>query len=232
MESDVLQKRVAKTASEAVGVAKGVVDKARDVAEQAITKENAELLKQDVVKQANAAKEFVKKAFAKENAEHASRVVCEGVDKLRTAEGREEAKAKMVARASVAKSRIVGIWNSGTKGKCILIAASVLILLVLKSYLFSGKTEGVTSADDGSVGQSVSDKYIERCQYCFHEKISGTWEQPPPCRKGHGHSYELIGTIGEKRFGCSKCGKQYPLQYRPAGYVHCPMGQACQWQEL
>jgi len=253
MENEELKDQAKKVASEAAEVAKEAADKAREFAERTFTHENAEALKQNAAKLADDAKEFAKrtftkenasklagnakdfakKTFTKENAERAQKAARDELEKLKTAEGREEAKAKLITKAGQAKVRIVGMWESGTKGKCILIAAGVFVLIVLKSCLFTGSGDGapgVAAVDGGDVHPPM--KFIERCQYCFHEKISGMWEQPPPCKKGRGHSYETIGTSGDKHYGCSKCGRHYYLQHEPRGYIHCPCGQACQWRGL
>lgn len=154
------------------------------------------------------------------------------LNKIRTPEGRGEVWCILRGWLVSAKMKIVSRWNSGPRGKSLLIGLGVVILLMMKSCIFAtGDSCDEATKEAGSVSGGVV-QYIHRCQYCFHEKLSGTWSQPPPCIKGHGHSYESIGARGTRYFGCEKCGRRYPLQYRPIGYIHCPCGQACQWREL
>ena len=92
---------------------------------------------------------------------------------------------------------------------------------------------GCSDSDNGGGQRSRGrgEQTIERCRHCFHEKIREIWQTPPPCIKGHGHVYQIIGTVGNKRFGCTKCGRTYFLKSKPVGYRDCPSGQACNWRQ-
>lgn len=238
MSTDELKDQAQKVVADATGVAREATDRVRDLAKQTFTQESMAAAKDKALTAASNAKDFAQKTFTKDNVRAAGKVAKEELEKLKTAEGREEAKRKAIAACFEGKRRIVEIWQGSRKGKYALVAAGAVLVLILGSCVFSS-SEGTIAGGDGDTAASRGDnayvydpmKMIERCQYCFYEKIRGKWEQMPPCRKGHGHSFQTIGTKGKRCFGCTKCGRHYYLQHEPMGYINCPRGQACQWRE-
>lgn len=239
MNADELKDQAQKVVADATGVAKEATDRVRDLAKQTFTQENMAAAKDKALTAASNAKDFARKTFTKDNVRAAGKVAKEELEKLKTTEGCEEAKRKAIAAWVEGKRRIVETWQGGRKGKCALIAAGTVLVLIFSSCVFSSSEDTIAGGSGGTAASRGDSAYvydpmkmIERCQYCFYEKIRGKWEQMPPCRKGHGHSFQTIGTKGERHFGCTKCGRHYYLQYQPIGFINCPRGHACQWQEL
>ena len=231
MNADELKDQAQKVVSDATVVAKEATDKVCDLAKQTFTQENMSAAKDKAMIAASNVKDFAQKTFTKGNARAAGKVAKEELEKLKTAEGREEAKRKAIAAFGEGKRRIVEIWQGSRKGKCALVAVGTALVLILGSCVFSS-SDDVESKPMGAGGGGEIEHVIERCQYCFHEKFRDKWEMPPPCVKGRGHSYQDIGPQGNKLFVCEKCRKQYYLKYKPFGFIHCPRGQACNWHEI
>ena len=235
MNSDEMKNKIEQVLDETSNIAYDASTKIKDACERAFTKENAETLKHGAKEAIGNAKEFAEKTFTKDNAERLINTASAAFAKAKTSDGREQLKSEAKKKLVSIGDWIVKIWKSGRKGKTMLVIAAILVLLILKSCLSLDKTGNglVAASENEECGAAVD--FIERCQYCFHERLmSHRWETQPPCRKGHCHSYETIGAVGSRRFKCGKCGRKYELQCSPSsqGYIHCPTGGACQWSEL
>ena len=104
-----------------------------DIKEQA--KEQIEKLKQvDWRAKGDEAKAKVKELVSKENIDKAKNSVKDGIESLKTAEGRQNVKNAAVAGAIAAKNKVVATWNSGPKGKAICVG-TVAVLLVIGSMM-------------------------------------------------------------------------------------------------
>lgn len=231
MNADELKDQAQKVVADATGVAKEATDRVRDLAKQTFIQENMAAAKDKALTAASNAKDFARKTFTKDNVRAAGKVAKEEFEKLKTAEGREEAKRKVIAACFEGKKRIVEIWQGSRKGRYALIATGTALAFILGSCVFSSSDE-VAPGPAVTGGGGEIEHVIERCQYCFHEKFRDKWESPPPCVKGRGHSYQDIGPQGNKLFVCEKCGKRYYLKYKPIGFKHCPCGNACNWREI
>lgn len=231
MNTDELKDQAQKVVADATGAAMEATDRVRDLAKQTFTQENMAAAKDKALTAASNAKDFAQKTFTKDNVRAAGKIAKKEFGKLKTAEGREEAKRTAIAACLEGKRLIVEIWQGSRKGKYALIAVGIVLVLILGSCVFSSSDE-VASGPAVAGGGGEIEHVIERCQYCFHERFRDKWETPPPCVKGRGHSYQDIGPQGNKLFVCEKCGKRYYLKYKPIGYKNCPCGLACNWREI
>jgi len=104
-----------------------------DIKEQA--KEQIEKLKQvDWRAKGEDAKARAKELVSKENIDKAKNSVKNGIESLKTAEGRQHLKNAAVAGAIAAKNKVVATWNSGPKGKAICVG-TVAVLLAIGSMM-------------------------------------------------------------------------------------------------
>ena len=74
------------------------------------------------------AKAKAKELMSKENIDKAKNSVKDGIESLKTAEGRQNVKNAAVADVIAAKNKVVATWNSGPKGKaiCVGVVAGIL----------------------------------------------------------------------------------------------------------
>lgn len=259
MQSDESADKVNDIVTEAVGAVKASAEKAKEMAEATFTKENAEALKskmtaaagqaadaaremltkenmerakETAIDAAHKASEFARQKLTKENFSSAKAAVTEELGNLKTAEGRAEARLRIVCAAKALKHRLLTFWASGKKGKIVISAACLLIILCVKSCFWGGGDDAAVASGETSGG--TVPVYVYQCKYCFkvicgYSASEGTKYQ---CRKGHGHSWNIIGERGPCVYGCTKCGQEFPVTMQPCGYKDCPRGNAHQWRQL
>ena len=98
--------------------------------EKAMTEED----KAKIAAATAAAKAKAKEIVSKENIDKVKDSVKNGVESLKTTEGRQRLKESVIAGATAAKNKVVETWKSGPKGKAICIGV-VAVLLVIGSMM-------------------------------------------------------------------------------------------------
>lgn len=94
-----------------------------------------------------AAKAKAKEIVSKENIGKVKDGVKNGIESLKTAEGRQRLKKSVIVGATTAKNKVVETWKSGPKGKAMCIGVVAVLL-----FMFSGMV-----GDDGMTFTKASD---------------------------------------------------------------------------
>ena len=213
-----------------------------DIKEQA--KEQIEKLKQvDWRAKGEEAKAKAKELVSKENIDKAKNSVKDGIESLKTAEGRQNLKNAAVTGAIAAKNKVVATWNSGPKGKAICVGAVAVIVglliigrgdkeadelaaveevdRIINEYEDSDADDGVVLEESVAVPQRATRTKVWQCEKCCDLEESDYQPTGGRCEDNSPHRWKMLGESGDTVWQCRKCGMSVETKSMPNG-GRCP----------